>query len=66
MKGGRLLGEGGELLPYGGVIFLLCVGRSGLAIMLVTQLVMGEIRFFGRMFGLVEWRLVSGLVGYLN
>jgi hypothetical protein len=62
MEGGRL----GGMLPYGGVIFLLCVGRSGLAIMLVAQLVMGGIRFFGRMFGLVGWRLVSGLVGYSN
>ena len=51
---------------YGGVMFMPCVGRSGLAIMLAALLKTGSIPFFGRMFGLVGCRLESGLACYLT
>jgi len=51
---------------YGGVMFMICVGRSGLVTMLVAWLGMGSRLFFGRMLGLVRRRLVSGLIGYMT
>jgi len=51
------------MLPYGGVIFVRQVGRSGFLIMLAARWVMVGIPGFGWMAGLVEWRLVSDLAG---
>jgi hypothetical protein len=44
--------------PLGDVIFMLCVGKSGLLIMLVVQWVMVGIHFSGWMSGLVGWCFV--------
>jgi len=44
--------------PYGGVIFMRYVGRSGFLIMLATRWVMVGIPGFEWMAGLVRWRLV--------
>jgi len=47
-------------------IHLPCVGRSGLAIMLVALLETANIRSFGRICGLVDCPLEIDLVDYLN
>ena len=50
----------------GGATFLHCVVMVGLVIMFVVLLVMGNIRFFGRMSGLVGCRLELDLVVYMT
>ena len=61
-------GSKGEAVRHqcGGVTFLLCVKLVGLVIMFVVLLVMGNIRFFGQMSGLVGCRLVLDLVVYMT
>jgi hypothetical protein len=65
VEGGRLKGVAARHL-YGGLMSMPCVGKSGVAIMLVTLLETGSIRFFGRMFGLVGCHLESGSAGYMT
>jgi len=62
---GAFKGEAVGLL-CGGATFMHCVGIVGLVIMLVALLVIGNIRFFGQMSGLVGCPLELDLVVYMT